>query len=129
VRVLLDTHVLLWALGEPKRLGARARARLVDPSTTIAVSVATAWEIAIKAGLGKLRLPGSVEAWLLPAVEELGGEWIAVTAAHAATVEVLPPHHRDPFDRMLVAQALSDGWTIMTADAALGAYGVPVIHA
>lgn len=128
MKLLLDTHVVLWALSEPGRLSAQARTWLSTSSVDLAVSAATVWEVAIKARLGKLRLPGSVSAWLIPAVDELGVQWLDVTAAHAATVESLPLHHRDPFDRLLVAQAMGGGWTIVTADDAFADYGVPLVR-
>lgn len=129
MNLLLDTHVLLWALGAPKRLSAKSRAALVDTGNSLHVSAASAWEISIKASLGKLTLPGSVATWLLPAVEDLGAQWVVVTPQHAALVESLPPHHRDPFDRVLIAQAISDGLTIVTADAAFASYDVDVLAA
>ncbi|MBC8071273.1 MAG: type II toxin-antitoxin system VapC family toxin [Deltaproteobacteria bacterium] len=128
MKLLLDTHVLLWALGNPKRLGATVRNRLSDPATELAVSAVTIWEVAIKRALGKLRVPGSASAWLMPAVDDLGASWLPITPEHAAAVEELPPHHRDPFDRMLVAQALAGGWTIASADEAFEAYPVALLH-
>jgi PIN domain nuclease of toxin-antitoxin system len=128
MKLLLDTHVVLWALSEPRRLSAQARTSMSKSSVELAVSAATVWEVAIKARLGKLRLPGSAAAWLIPAVDELGVQWLDVTAAHAATVESLPLHHRDPFDRLLVAQAMGGGWTIVTADDAFVDFGVPLMR-
>lgn len=128
MKLLLDTYVVLWALGDPGRLADESRSLIADAATDLAVSTATVWEVAIKAALGKLRLPGPVSRWFLPAVAELGARWLDVTAAHAAAVQDLPPHHRDPFDRVLIAQAAADGWTIVTADDAFGAYGVPLLR-
>ena len=128
MRLLLDTHVVLWALGDPDRLAPVARAAIADATVELAVSTATVWELAIKVGLGKLRLPGSVAQWFVPAVVELGAQWLEVTAIEAAAVETLPTHHRDPFDRLLIVQALAGGWTLVTADAAFAGYGVPVLH-
>jgi len=128
MRLLLDTHVVLWALSEPARLGTEARALLGRASVDVAVSAATVWEVAIKAGLGKLRLPGSVAGWLIPAINELEVEWLEVTAANGAAVESLALHHRDPFDRLLIVQAMAGGWTIVTADDAFVNYGVPLIR-
>lgn len=126
MRLLLDTHVVLWALGAPDRLPAAVRDALVDADNELGVSAATVWEIAIKRQLGKLDLPRTVAHWLLDAIEDLGATWLAITSGHAAAVETMPLHHRDPFDRLLVAQAAADGWTIVTCDAAFGAYGVPI---
>ena len=128
MRLLLDTHVVLWALGDPDRLAPVARAAIADATVELAVSTATVWELAIKVGLGKLRLPGSVAQWFVPAVVELGAQWLEVSAIEAAAVETLPTHHRDPFDRLLIVQALAGGWTLVTADAAFAGYGVPVLH-
>ncbi len=128
MRLLLDTHVVLWALGDPDRLAPVARTAIADATVELAVSTATVWELAIKVGLGKLRLPGSVAQWFVPAVVELGAQWLEVTAIEAAAVETLPTHHRDPFDRLLIVQALAGGWTLVTADAAFAGYGVPVLH-
>jgi PIN domain nuclease of toxin-antitoxin system len=129
VNLLLDTHVVLWALGDPKRLSAAAREHLVNSANRLHVSAASAWEIALEVSLGKLRLPGSVADWLLPAVEDLGAQWCPVTQTHAALVESLPPHHRDPFDRILIAQAANEGWTMVSADEAFAAYDVPLLRA
>lgn len=90
----MDTHVVLWALGDPKRLSAAAREHLVNS-----------------------------------AVEDLGAQWCPVTQTHAALVESLPPHHRDPFDRILIAQAANEGWTMVSADEAFAAYDVSLLRA
>lgn len=127
MRLLLDTHVVLWALGDPDRLGEAAREAIVDPGNELGVSAVTAWEIAIKRPLGKLTLPGGVADWLLPAVEELGATWLPISPHEAAAVELLPLHHRDPFDRMLVAQAMAGSWTIDSADAVFGEYPTPLL--
>lgn len=118
MRVLLDTHLLLWALGAPARLPAEARRVIRDAE--VYVSAASIWEISIKASLGKLRAdPHEVLAALAPA----GFLALPVTGEHAARVVDLPPIHRDPFDRMLVAQALGEPMHLLTDDAVLGRYG------
>lgn len=118
LRLLLDTHLLLWSLAQPDRLPARAR-RLIA-GEDVFVSAASIWEISIKTALGKLSAdPAEVVAALAPAkFSEL-----AVTTAHAARVAQLPPLHRDPFDRLLVAQALTEPMRLLTNDRALAAYG------
>lgn len=117
-RVLLDTHVLLWALAGHRRLPAEAR-RLMDEHDVV-VSAASIWEVAIKAGLGKLQVdPLAVQQ----ALEPSGFDELPVTAAHAAAVASLPPHHRDPFDRLLVAQALAEHLVLVTTDEQLAPYG------
>ena len=127
MRLLLDTHVLLWWLLDDSRLSAAARAALADGSNTILVSAASAWEVAIKASLGKLPLPPEAEARIADAVVEAGFIQLPVTFAHAAGVRTLPWRHRDPFDRLLVAQSKVEGLTLVTGDSALGLYGVDLL--
>ena len=128
MRLLLDTHVLLWAVGEPKRLTDEARRALADTSNDLSASAASVWEIGIKVSLGKLKLPGPVDPWLFEAAQDLDVGWISVEPTDAAAAAGLPMHHRDPFDRMLVAQARR-GFTLLTHDRSFAAYGVPVVWA
>jgi PIN domain nuclease of toxin-antitoxin system len=128
LKLLLDTHVLLWALGEPAMLAEEARTAILNPENDVVASAATAWEIAIKQSLGKLELPGPAESWLPRALERAGFGWIPVTAKDALRVGALPWHHRDPFDRMLVAQTYC-GYTLVTRDERIQPYGVPVLWA
>jgi PIN domain nuclease of toxin-antitoxin system len=118
VRVLLDTHLLLWALAQPAKLPAKAR-KLIE-GAEVMVSAASIWEIGIKSALGKLTLGPRA---ILAAVEPTGFSLLAVTCEHAAKVSELPPLHRDPFDRMLVAQALCEPLILLTNDHVLGGYG------
>ncbi|MCL4720730.1 MAG: type II toxin-antitoxin system VapC family toxin [Gammaproteobacteria bacterium] len=118
MRLLLDTHLLLWALGSPSKLPAGAR-RLIM-SSEVFVSAASLWEISIKAGLGKLAAD-PIE--VLGALEPAGFLQLPVTGEHAAGVIRLPPLHRDPFDRLLVAQALAEPMRLLTNDAVLAGYG------
>ncbi len=120
MRLLLDAHALLWWLADDARLGAEARARIADPANEILVSAATVWEIAIKRALGKLEAPPE----LANAIAEAGFGEAPITAADAERAGALEPHHRDPFDRMLVAQATRLGATILTRDPAFARYGV-----
>ena len=129
MKLLLDTQVVLWALGDPQRLRAEARAAIEGPENDLAVSAASAWEVAIKRALGKLELPGGIRDWLLPAVEGLGAVWFPISAEDAAAIEALTHHHRDPFDRLLIAQAVTRGCTLVSADAALTAYPVSLLRA
>ncbi len=118
MRVLLDTHLLLWALGTPSKLPAAARKLINDAN--VYVSAASIWEISIKVALGKLSAdPREV----LAALEPAGFLELPVTGAHAARVVNLPPVHRDPFDRLLIAQALVEPMRLLTNDAALAHYG------
>ena len=124
MRVLLDTHLLLWALASPAKLSKAAR-RMIDKSE-IYVSAASIWEISIKTSLGKLDADPSE---VLAAVEPAGFSLLSISGEHAAAVAKLGPHHKDPFDRLLVAQALAEPMHLLTNDEALGAYGAFVIVA
>ena len=125
MRLLLDAHALLWWLADDATLGSEARARIADPANEILVSAATVWEIAIKRALGKLEAPRE----LADAIADAGFEEAPVTAADAERAGALEPHHRDPFDRMVVAQATRLGATILTRDPAFARYGVPTTPA
>lgn len=118
MRLLLDTHLLLWALARPSRLSAAAR-RQID-SADVYVSAASIWEISIKTALGKLEANPSE---VLEAIEPAGFSMLSVTGQHAAKVAELPALHKDPFDRMLVAQASVEPMILLTNDDALAAYG------
>jgi PIN domain nuclease of toxin-antitoxin system len=124
VRVLLDTHTLLWAVSRVSALPARVRALLEDGGTEAFVSAATTWEVAIKARLGKLDV--NFED-LLAETRALGFGELKVSFEHTRRAATLPPLHRDPFDRMLVAQALEDGLTLLTRDPALAGYSAPTL--
>ena len=126
--LLLDTHVLLWSLLLPRRLRAETRRALEDPRNRVLVSAVSAWEIAIKQSLGKLVIPGPAEQWLPSAVEQTGFTWIAVDEVAALRVRTLPWHHRDPFDRFLIAQAGRD-MTIVTHDEVFERYDVAILRA
>jgi len=118
VRLLLDTHMFLWTVTDSPRLSARARDDIVG-AEAVCVSAASIWEIAIKAALG--RIEGDV-AVIARSIEESGFIELPITAAHAARVSELPSHHRDPFDRLLVAQALAEPLVLLTADRELAQY-------
>ena len=122
IRLLLDTHALLWWLAGDEALSPDAHDAIADPDHLPLVSAASIWEVAIKRSLGKL----SIEADLLDAVEAEGFEWLPVAPRHAWRTSVLPHRHRDPFDRLLVAQALSEGVPVVTRDQRFAAYGVAV---
>jgi PIN domain nuclease of toxin-antitoxin system len=123
VRLLLDTHVFLWLLAEPERLGPHLRT-LEDPATDLLLSAASSWEIAIKVRLGRLDLPESPQRYVPDHMRAIGAEPLAVEHAHALAVAGLPLLHRDPFDRILVAQARHLGLGIVTADPAIADYDV-----
>jgi PIN domain nuclease of toxin-antitoxin system len=125
MKLLLDTQVLLWAAGEPKRLSAEARKLLLDPQHELLFSAASLWEIAIKTTLG--REDFQVEPRLLRrGLLDNGYVEVPITSQHAVSIDLLPPLHRDPFDRLLLAQALAEGLTLVTADAQLARYPGPL---
>lgn len=121
---LLDTHTFLWFVGADSRLSRKAMSTMRDEANPIVLSLVSVWEMAIKAGLGKLRLPQAVETFVPEQMQLNGIGQLAIEFRHAARVEGLPPHHTDPFDRLLVAQALTEGLPIISADPAFDAYGV-----
>ena len=118
---LLDTHILLWALDSPRRLPRDIAAQIASPETTVYFSAANIWEIAIKTVLGKIDFPYSPED-IAQAARDTGFIELPVSATHAAKVAHLPLHHRDPFDRILIAQALLMPAQLLTADSALTPY-------
>lgn len=121
MRLLLDTHVFLWLQTEPERLDDHL-ALVEDRGTTLLLSAASSWEIAIKYGLGRLPLPESPERYVPTRMRAIGAEALPIEHAHALAVAALPALHRDPFDRLLVAQAGAAGATILTADPAVAQY-------
>ena len=125
MKLLLDTHVLLWWLDNPALLSEDARDAISEPTNDVFVSSAVAWEIAIKRGLGKLTAASDLES----AIQACDFRMLPITMAPALATESLPPHHRDPFDRLLIVQALDEGLTILTADRAFEPYRVPVVWA
>ena len=124
MRLLLDTHTLLWALARPERLPSAASSAIRDTANDVFVSAASTWEVAIKAALGKL--DGDVAA-IASAARDVGFLELPVTIAHTTWLRALPGHHRDPFDRLLVAQPLEERLTVVTQDAAFDAYEAEVL--
>ena len=125
VRLLLDTHAVLWALAEPRRLSGPARMAVEDAQNEVFVSVVSGWEIAIKRALGKLQAPDDLEAW----IGKQGFTPLLMTFHHAKLAGALPLHHGDPFDRMLIAQAQAEGLILVTRDADIPLYGVRTMTA
>jgi PIN domain nuclease of toxin-antitoxin system len=121
--LLLDTHVLLWWRGDYRRISARAREAIADPDHLLFFSAASIWEMAIKQAAGRLRMPPN----LLDTLGHRGFAELEMTSRQALIAGALPPHHRDPFDRMLVAQAQSENLTLITNDTRISAYDVPVL--
>ena len=124
MRVLVDTHVWLWMRGAPEKLSKRTSRLLIDPETEILLSAATPWEIAIKVAIGKLKLPCSVEEYVAKRTALTRVTPLPITQLHAVESAQLPLHHRDPFDRVLVAQARLERVPLVTSDPALDAYDV-----
>lgn len=125
MQILLDTHVLLWWLGDMQALSSKTRAVLAEPTHLVYASAASAWEIAIKKALGKLDAPDE----LGDAIADSGFLELPVTLNHAMAAGQLPEHHSDPFDRMLVAQAQLESLMLVTRDARLRRYDVPILDA
>jgi PIN domain nuclease of toxin-antitoxin system len=128
VRLLLDTHTVLWWALDDRRLGGEARRAIADTAEAY-VSAASIWEMAIKIGLGKLKLVRFETTELPKLAERLGFLDLAITADHAALVATLPGHHADPFDRLLIAQATLENLVVVTADRQFAKYGVPLVGA
>lgn len=118
MKLLLDTHTFVWRMASPDRLSERANAAIDDPEHTVLVSAASAWEIATKTRIGKLPGGEAIVAGFAAAVRALGADELPVSIAHALTAGMYEQPHRDPFDRMLAAQAATEGAAIVTADAA-----------
>lgn len=121
---LLDTHAMLWFIWDDPQLSAVARTFIADPSNQILVSVASCWEIAIKVSVGKMKLGEPAQTFLLREIPRNRFGLLPITLTHATGVESLPLHHRDPFDRLLISQALAEKLPIVGVDAVVDAYGV-----
>ena len=126
MNLLLDTHLLLWAAGEPDRLPRKVRGMLLDPTNRLMFSAASLWEIGIKRNLGRADFAIDPRRfWRLLLIH--GYREIAVGSEHALVASELPPHHKDPFDRILIAQSRVEGLTLLTADKLVARYGQPVL--
>jgi len=124
-RLLLDTHALVWWASDDKRLATRAHGAIANPRNYVFVSAISAWEVAVKMAKGRMKAPDNLAA----VVEEKGFEHLPLTFHHAEHAAQLPMHHRDPFDRFLIAQAEIEGLTIVTRDARIPLYGVRTMPA
>ena len=129
MRILLDTQAWLWMTLAPERLSPHARSLVETSNHELFLSAASAWEIAIKHAIGKLRLPETPVKYVPSRTERLGVHSLPIDQGHALHVSTLPPHHADPFDRLLIAQAQIEDLLILTADSILGAYDVKIIAA
>jgi PIN domain nuclease of toxin-antitoxin system len=124
MRLLLDTHVWLWLVAAPERLSGEARSLLESSTTQLYLSAASGWELSIKQALGRLELGGSAEIVVAELMLRSDVGPLSITHQHALRAGGLPPHHRDPFDRLLIAQAQLEALPIMTADVAFALYDV-----
>lgn len=129
MRLLLDTHVWLWMQVQPEKIAPSAHELLIDPENALFLSAASSWEISIKWALGKLPLPEPPAIYVPKAMLRQGIEGLAVELRHTFAVTTLPDHHRDPFDRLLVAQAQLEGLTLVTSDPLIAPYPVEQIRA
>jgi PIN domain nuclease of toxin-antitoxin system len=125
VKFLLDTHVLLWAAGQPDRLPAKARRLMADPRNELIFSAASLWEIAIKKGLGREDFHADARL-LRRGLLDNGYSELGITSGHAVAMDSLPPIHKDPFDRLLIAQSMMEGITLLTTDPVVARYPAPV---
>ncbi|MDR0456033.1 MAG: type II toxin-antitoxin system VapC family toxin [Treponema sp.] len=123
MKVLLDTHIVLWFLGDVEKLSKTTFAAIIEPANKKYISIVSAWELAIKINLGKLAFEGGI-GHFFTMVEENGFELLSVKEDHIKHLETLPLHHRDPFDRLLLATAISEQMTFITADKNIAQYNV-----
>jgi len=123
MNLLLDTHILLWWLDDNASLSTNVRGAIADTDNVVILSAAVIWEIRIKQGIGKLEIAPN----FYKVIKQQGFEMLSITPDHAYAVGNLPNHHRDPFDRILIAQALLEGFTIVTHDAIFNRYPIPVL--
>ena len=127
MNILLDTQIFLWALTEPKRLGKKAKSLLKSKKNQLYLSAASSWEIAIKAGLGKLPLPEPPDKYISSRMASLKIAPLDIKHYHTFIVDRLPLHHRDPFDRILIASAIAENLHLMSADKQFRRYDVDLI--
>lgn len=124
MRLLIDTHALIWSADQETRLSQKAQDVLTDSSNQLNLSIASGWEIAIKVGLQKLQLSLPYNSWMDQVITNLGLKVLPVLLEHCRRLTELPRHHGDPFDRMMIVQALHEGLPIVSQDAHFDAYGV-----
>lgn len=127
MRLLLDTHALLFWISDPSKLGPNATRAIKDRENEILWSIASTWEVSIKVGLGKLVLPGPVDEVIPEELNRHGFTLLPIEHAHVMAVAKLPMHHRDPFDRLLVAQAFAEGVALVSKDSLISPYGIGIL--
>lgn len=125
--MLIDTHVLLWWIGTDHRISSRVARLIENPDCTVFVSTATVWEIAIKAALGQLEMPLDLGSFLRREIAANGFKNLPITFEHAVSVRDLPQHHRDPFDRLLIAQSRIEGLPLVSSDRRFSLYDVELV--
>jgi PIN domain nuclease of toxin-antitoxin system len=125
VKLLLDAHTLIWAVDDPSQLGSQAAASLRDANNELLLSAGTIWVLSIKVGLGKLTLSLPYRQWMTKAITDLGAIVLPITVEHADVQAGLPFHHRDPFDRLLVAQSQVESVRVVSSDTIFDDYGTP----
>jgi PIN domain nuclease of toxin-antitoxin system len=124
MRLLIDSHALIWYVDQDQLLSSASHAAMADPSNELLLSAGSLWEIAIKIGLGKLVLTQPYRLWMTQALKDLGIRVLPITVEYADAQASLPKHHGDPFDRLIVAQAIVERVSIVSADASMDAYGI-----
>ena len=124
MRLLVDTHSLIWAMDDPAKLSGAAAAAIQDPANDLLISAATVWELAIKVGQNKIALSFPYRQWMERAIADLELTILPITVEYAELQGSLPPHHKDPFDRLMIAQVLVEGIRIVSVDVAFDPYGV-----
>jgi len=127
MRTLIDTHIFIFMLGDPDRLSARQREVVSNPENELLLSLASVWEIAIKYGLGKLQLPAPPETIFPAQTEALGVQLFPISLGHVLNTHQLPQHHHDPFDRLIIAQAMVEQLPVVSSDGRFPHYGIHVI--
>jgi PIN domain nuclease of toxin-antitoxin system len=129
VRLLLDTQCWLWWFAQPEKLNGSVIAQIADEANDVWFSVASVWELGIKVSIGKLPIPEPIEDYVSTRMTQLGARSLEITVSHALRVAALPLHHRDPFDRMLIAQAQLENMTLVSADSMFNQYEVSLLWA
>jgi PIN domain nuclease of toxin-antitoxin system len=127
MKLLLDTHAFIWWDENPSKLSASSRLACSDPNNELMLSTASVWEIQLKRMVGKLTLSKPLRQLLEEQARQNGLEIVPVQVEHILRLELLPFHHRDPFDRILIAQAQAEGWTLVSHDGTFSSYGVPLL--
>lgn len=124
MRLLLDTHTILWAVDSPARLSGKASAAIQNPANELLCGAGSIWELAIKVGLKKLTLSLPFRQWMASAIDDLGLTVLPITVDYADALTTLPPHHGDPFDRLLIAQATVERIPVVSVDQGFDAYPI-----